>query len=212
MIKTRSDLRFYIQADRKRMPIVHPYLAALTFSESWSIRRYLTVLRHLEYHKNSYTRYKRLMTSKKYRSLCHLSLSGGVIFHSFLYVFYFIMWRYKSLITGMQVYPNTCGPGLAITHRCFVHVDNLTKIGNNCSILPMVLFGKNKQGKIVVGNNVTFGCGVTVLAPCRIGSNVYVGAGAVVNKDIPDNCVVAGVPAKIIRINKPNEEKTHYND
>lgn len=112
----------------------------------------------------------------------------------------------------MQVYPNTCGPGLAITHRCFVHVDNLTKIGNNCSILPMVLFGKNKQGKIVVGNNVTFGCGVTVLAPCRIGSNVYVGAGAVVNKDIPNNCVVAGVPAKIIRINKPNEEKTHYND
>lgn len=212
MIKTRSDLRFYIQADRKRMPIVHPYLAALTFSESWSIRRYLTILRHLEYHKNSYTRYKRLMTSKKYRFLCHLSLSGGVIFHSFLYVFYFIMWRYKSLITGMQVYPNTCGPGLAITHRCFVHVDDLTKIGNNCSILPMVLFGKNKQGKIVVGNNVTFGCGVTVLAPCRIGSNVYVGAGAVVNKDIPDNCVVAGVPAKIIRINKPNEEKTHYND
>ena len=65
----------------------------------------------------------------------------------------------------------------------------------------MVLFGKNKPGRIVVGDNVKFGCGVTVLAPCKIGSNVFIGAGAVVNKDIPDNCIVAGVPAKIIRKN-----------
>lgn len=99
----------------------------------------------------------------------------------------------------MQIFPNTCGPGLAITHQAFVHVDNLTKIGKNCSILPMVLFGKNKDGHIIVGDNVTFGCGVTVLAPCNIGNNVYVGAGAVVNKDIPDNCIVAGIPAKVIR-------------
>lgn len=77
MIKTRSDLRSYIQTDRKRMPIAHPLLAALTFSESWSIRRYLTILRRLEYHKNSYTRYNRLMTSKKLRLLCKISLSGG---------------------------------------------------------------------------------------------------------------------------------------
>ena len=62
----------------------------------------------------------------------------------------------------------------------------------------MVLFGKNKEGRIIVGDNVHFGCGVTVLAPCKIGNNVFVGAGAVVNKYIPDNCIVAGVPAKII--------------
>lgn len=104
-------------------------------------------------------------------------------------------------MTGIQVYPNTCRPGLAITHRSYVHIDNITTIGRNCSILPMVLFGKNKPGRIVVGDNVKFGCGVTVLAPCKIGSNVFIGAGAVVNKDIPDNCIVAGVPAKIIRKN-----------
>lgn len=126
---------------------------------------------------------------------------GGVIsllYHGFASSYYFMRWRRKSLKSGMQIFPNTCGPGLAITHQSFVHIDNLTSVGKNCSVLPMVLFGKNKPGKIIVGDNVTFGCGVTVLAPCKIGNNVFVGAGSVVNKDIPDNCVVAGVPAKII--------------
>ena len=116
-----------------------------------------------------------------------------------MYVLYFLRWRRLCIKTGLQVFPNTCGLGLAITHHSYVHIDNMTTIGKNCSILPMVLFGKNKEGRIIVGDNVHFGCGVTVLAPCKIGNNVYVGAGAVVNKDIPDNCIVAGVPAKLIR-------------
>lgn len=52
---------------------------------------------------------------------------------------------------------------------------------------------------IRVGNNVFFGFGVVVLPGVNIGDNVVVGAGAVITKDIPSNCVVAGVPAKIIR-------------
>ena len=52
---------------------------------------------------------------------------------------------------------------------------------------------------IKVGNNVWFGGNVAVLPGVKIGNNVIVGAGAVVTKDIPDNCTVAGVPAKIIK-------------
>ena len=52
---------------------------------------------------------------------------------------------------------------------------------------------------IIVGDNVWIGGGVTVVAGVNIGNNVVVGAGAVVTKDIPDNCVVAGVPARIIK-------------
>jgi len=37
------------------------------------------------------------------------------------------------------------------------------------------------------------------LGPVTIGNNVTIGAGAVVNKDVPDNCVIGGVPAKIIK-------------
>lgn len=191
MITSKRDLKYYISADRKRQPIAYPILSALTYSESWSIRRYMTILRYYEYHLN------RFNTLKK--SFGVFDGLGGVIYHGMSLLYYFLLWRRKSLKTGMQIFPNTCGPGLAITHQSFVHIDGLTSVGENCSILPMVLFGKNKSGKIVVGNNVTFGCGVTVLAPCKIGNNVYIGAGAVVNKDIPDNCIVAGVPAKIIR-------------
>ena len=67
----------------------------------------------------------------------------------------------------------------------------------------MVLFGRkkpiDKYSDIVVGDNVYISTGVTILGPVTIGNNVTIGAGAVVVKDIPDNCVVAGVPAKIVK-------------
>ena len=53
---------------------------------------------------------------------------------------------------------------------------------------------------IKIGNNVWIGGSVTILSGVTIGSNVVIGAGAIVKKDIPDNCVVAGVPAKVIRM------------
>lgn len=52
---------------------------------------------------------------------------------------------------------------------------------------------------IKIGNNVWIGGGVNILSGVTVGNNVVIGAGAVVAKDIPDNCVVAGVPAKIIK-------------
>ena len=52
---------------------------------------------------------------------------------------------------------------------------------------------------IVVGSNVYIGNGVYILPGVTIGNNVVVGAGAVVTKDVPDNSVVAGVPARVIK-------------
>ena len=52
---------------------------------------------------------------------------------------------------------------------------------------------------ITVGNNVWFGAGVHVTPGVTIGNNVVVAAGAVVTKDVPDNVLVGGVPAKIIK-------------
>ncbi len=49
-------------------------------------------------------------------------------------------------------------------------------------------------------NNVWIGGSVTILSGVTVGNNVVIGAGAVVTKDIPDNCVAAGVPAKVIRM------------
>ena len=55
---------------------------------------------------------------------------------------------------------------------------------------------------VIIGNNVWIGTHAVVLPGISIGNNAVVGAGAVVTKDVPDNAVVAGVPAKIINFKK----------
>lgn len=53
-------------------------------------------------------------------------------------------------------------------------------------------------GKVTIGNNVFIGVNTVILKGVTIGNNVIIGAGSIVNKDIPDNCVVAGNPARVI--------------
>ena len=80
-------------------------------------------------------------------------------------------------------------------------------IGPNCAFYPpehpLDAKTRNKgleyAKPINIGNNVWLGGGVTVLGGVTIGNNVVVAAGAVVTKDIPNNCLVAGVPAKKIK-------------
>lgn len=55
------------------------------------------------------------------------------------------------------------------------------------------------KGKVYIGNNVWLGDNVKIMPGVTIGNGVIIGANAVVTKDIPDNCVVAGVPAQIIK-------------
>ena len=52
---------------------------------------------------------------------------------------------------------------------------------------------------VTIGRDVWIGGNCTILPGVTIGNNVVVAAGAVVTKDVPDNCVAAGVPAKVIR-------------
>ena len=54
-------------------------------------------------------------------------------------------------------------------------------------------------GPIKIGNNVHIGTEAMILPGVTIGNNVVVGIRAVVTKDVPDNCIVAGVPARVIK-------------
>ena len=82
-------------------------------------------------------------------------------------------------------------------------------IGPNCNFYtaehPLDSETRNKgleyAKPIKIGNNVWIGGGVNILSGVTVGNNVVIGAGSVITKDIPDDCVVAGVPAKIIRRN-----------
>ena len=61
---------------------------------------------------------------------------------------------------------------------------------------------------IVVGNNVFIGSNTTILPGITIGNNVVIGASSVVTKNIPDNVVAAGIPARIIRSLQEYEERS----
>ncbi len=54
-------------------------------------------------------------------------------------------------------------------------------------------------GPIIIGNNVHIGWDVIIMPNVNIGNNVVIGCGAIVTKDIPDNSVVVGIPAKVIK-------------
>lgn len=90
------------------------------------------------------------------------------------------------------------GGGLIIQHG-FSTIINAKKIGKNCHIYQQVTIGYNGMQSPIIGNNVRICCGAKVIGGICIGNNVVIGANAVVCKDVPDNVVVGGVPAKIIK-------------
>lgn len=75
-----------------------------------------------------------------------------------------------------------------------------TVIGEQVMIGPHVVIGGNfRNGVATIGNHVWISAGAKLIGEITIGSNVIIGANAVVLHDVPDNSVVAGVPAKVLR-------------
>lgn len=96
-----------------------------------------------------------------------------------------------------------------------VTIGDYVMIGPNTSIITVnhpLSPSKRRQHigqakPVTIGRDVWIGANCTILPGVTIGNNVVIAAGAVVTKDVPDNCVAGGVPAKIIReINDDTEE------
>lgn len=185
MIKSKVDLKYYLSEDLKRFNGKKPRTKDwILHNESWFIYQYLRQLRYVEYYKN---------TGK----------------NKLLFLWHFFLYKRLGFKLHFTIYPNTVGPGFHIYHvGGFVHVGKQCKIGKNCTLLPGVVFGNKHEeatnDKIIVGDNCYFGLGAKIFGNVTIGNNVTVGANAVVTKDIPDNAVVGGVPAKVIRIKTLN--------
>ena len=95
-------------------------------------------------------------------------------------------------------YSTKVGKGIKYAHP-YSTVLNAESIGDNFSCLHCCTIGKKNGRRPRIGNNVSIGCHVVVLGDITIGNNVTIGAGSVVVKDVPDNCVVVGNPARIIK-------------
>ena len=115
---------------------------------------------------------------------------------------------------------------LCNVRKCFGNEPYLITIGDHVEICDSVRFMPHDgglwvfrkespncalYGSIIVGDNVFIGINSIILPGVEIGNNVVIGAGAVVTKNVPDNTVYAGVPARQVNtIEKYKEKKEKY--
>jgi serine O-acetyltransferase len=189
MISSRKELDEYLIADRLLYPHCckkgkwKNFLLANPISAQRKIYSYIVNLRYAEWHQNN---------SKDNSSLV-------AAYHKFGMLYRF--WRLRKLAyqTGIQIPPNTFGKGLQIWHWGSIIVNDNAKIGDYATIYPGVVIGA-KSGEVpTIGSNVFIGAGAKILGGLKIGDNVIVAPNAVVVTDVPDNAVVGGIPAKILK-------------
>lgn len=120
---------------------------------------------------------------------------------------------------GIQISPRTTiGPGFCIGHFGGIVVSHRATIGRNCNLSHQVTIGASgrgdRAGVPTIGDNVYIGPGAKIFGAITIGNNVAIGANAVVTRDVPDNAVVVGVPAKVISMegSKGLIARTDYGD
>jgi maltose O-acetyltransferase len=114
-----------------------------------------------------------------------------------------VRWAGVKLGKNAHIGANVSFDTLGITPRYDIG-DNVTITMNTILLIHgfNYIVGGGKKwyaGTLKIGNNVFIGANSIIVKPITIGSNVIIAAGSVVTKDIPDNCMVAGVPAKIIK-------------
>lgn len=78
---------------------------------------------------------------------------------------------------------------------------NADKIGEHFVIRNNTVIGVGTGGRPTIGNHVDVGTNCVVIGGINIGNNVKIGAGTVLTKSVPDNCVVVGNPAYILKQN-----------
>ena len=113
------------------------------------------------------------------------------------------------------------GKGVFINHSAIFSASGGIEIQDGVSLAPGVRIAtinhdfnerhtKYTYGKVLIKKNAWIGMGATICPGITIGENSVVAAGAVVTKDVPDNAVVGGCPAKVIKMLNPNEQKEQW--
>ncbi|AAZ21608.1 serine O-acetyltransferase EpsC [Candidatus Pelagibacter communis] len=114
----------------------------------------------------------------------------------------------SRFLTGIEIHPGAkIGKNLFIDHGMGVVIGETSAIGNNVTIYHMATLGgiapsinSNDQRQVkrhpTLGDCVVVGSGAQILGPVIIGTHAKIGANAVVTKDVPENAVMVGIPAK----------------
>ncbi len=119
-----------------------------------------------------------------------------------------IISQFSRFLTGIEIHPSAkIGKNLFIDHGMGVVIGETSEIGDNVTIYHMVTLGglapsinSNEQRHVkrhpTLMDNVVVGSGAQILGPVTVGKNAKVGANAVVTKDVSENAVMVGIPAK----------------
>ena len=119
-----------------------------------------------------------------------------------------IISQFSRFLTGIEIHPKAkIGKNLFIDHGMGVVIGETSDIGDNVTIYHAVTLGgispsidsdnqRNVKRHPTLKNNVVVGSGAQVLGPIIVGENAKIGANAVVTKDVPENAVMVGIPAK----------------
>ena len=119
-----------------------------------------------------------------------------------------IISQFSRFMTGIEIHPKArIGKNLFIDHGMGVVIGETSDIGDNVTIYHMVTLGgispsinSNAQREVkrhpTLQDNVVVGSGAQVLGPITIGKNAKIGANAVVTKNVPENGIMIGIPAK----------------
>ena len=119
-----------------------------------------------------------------------------------------IISQFSRFLTGIEIHPKAkIGKNLFIDHGMGVVIGETSEIGKNVTIYHNVTLGgiapsinsndqRNTKRHPTLEDNVVVGSGAQILGPIIIKKNSLIGANAVVTKDVPENAVMIGIPAK----------------
>ena len=189
MICNRRELNKYIRNDREKnlgeIGKRGVFILWIIRHERYHMYKYLKNLRYYEYYRNIYEH------NSSYLKLL------------FALPYFYRKIRYYHLTNkyGVCIVPNTVKRGIKIVHYNAGVIINCKHMGENCIVSSGVVVGNKgeKYNVATIGNNVELCVGSKVIGKVIIGDNVIVAPNSVVINDVPANCIVSGVPAKIIK-------------
>lgn len=178
MIRTREDLKYYLECDRKAFNLEDRRRPRLIGDRIWKYQR---LYRRTEYWCNN-----------KQKSFVHFGMAAILL----------TIYKLKSEKWGNEIPINCIGEGLRIWHGQNIIINGNAKIGKNLSVSTGVIIGHAHGGVPVIGDDVSLSVDAKVLGSIHICNHVTIGAGAVVVKDISEPYTSwGGVPAKKLSSN-----------
>ena len=129
-----------------------------------------------------------------------------------------IISQLSRFLTGIEIHPKAkIGKNLFIDHGMGVVIGETSEIGDNVTIYHMVTLGgispsinsddqRDTKRHPTLMDNVVVGSGAQILGPIVVGKNAKIGANAVVTKDVQENSVMVGIPAKNVGESSPDDK------